>query len=233
MNKTASVGSEGDFYSEWACVTHKARSQTCGFWTQKILRERERKRLFIEGLPHALYVLPHLILTDKVTEIYSEGFIFPSEPCALRTQRKRWLWQRTSPHAEAEHHVFDCTCYFSHLHIFWRFWWWSEEASLIERGVVSTLFPLLQRKAKPFPCTDIFYVTAIPQINCLYYWLDEKYPKYRKRQSGGLGVTAVAFIPPPCTTPISGHVCDMCELREDFTLLRGNDTYSHLWSKIK
>lgn len=33
---------------------------------KKILRERERKPLFIQGLPHALYVLPHLILTDKV-----------------------------------------------------------------------------------------------------------------------------------------------------------------------
>lgn len=32
---------------------------------KKILRERERK-LFIQGLPHALYVLHHLILTDKV-----------------------------------------------------------------------------------------------------------------------------------------------------------------------
>lgn len=36
-------------------------TNVCGLWTRRILRERERTLLFFEGLPHVLFVLPHLL----------------------------------------------------------------------------------------------------------------------------------------------------------------------------
>lgn len=53
------------------------------------------------------------------------------------------------------------------------------------------------------------------------------------KHSGGLGAGAVVSTGSPRIIPISSNVCDMCELREYPTLLRGNDIYSYLESQIK
>lgn len=62
MDTAAYVGSEEDSRrSEFVSPTQHG-TNGCALWTLKILREGDRKRLFFEDLPHAVYALPHLIL---------------------------------------------------------------------------------------------------------------------------------------------------------------------------
>lgn len=188
-------------------------------------------------LCRALYMFPHSTLTDEFTEINSEGSIFPRESCALSNHRRRCLWEKknkqTLLHPKPEYHVFI----FLSIFLIWMFSWNAGHGhkQLIEKGLAQTissccyrekqnLSPMLALSTwRPF-CRSAASITDQVKniISPGKHWV-----------GAGLGVRAGVLTQPSCITPISGNVCDMCELRDYFTLLRGIDIYSYLWSKIK